>query len=198
MHCTKPPNLPRVVIGKSLIGVIWSASNREYTEPKVTESSEDKTKRKLSKLLLDYDWQHQHSVFYRDIEESINLIDNGNKLKKILKKKLPTSPFLVCYRTLYRKDRGGLQAYVTIFSTAQIKKFQKIAMEAFGNGIATRGRGLSPEKLQHTESALKAQRLHDLEGFFGRKIRRYSIINKSELDRFKILSNEDQHDKPLQ
>lgn len=155
----------------------------------MTESSEDKTKRKLSKLLQDHDWQHQHSIFYRDIEESINLIDNSNKLKRILKKKLPTSPFLICYRTLYRKDRGGLQAYVTIFSTAQIKKFQKMAEEAFGSGIATRGRTLSPEKLQRTVSALKTQKLHDLETFFGHRVKRYSVINKSSLKNHELACN---------
>ena len=156
----------------------------------MSESSVEKTKRKLSALILNHAWTHQYSIFYIDNKEGHRLIQDGNKLKKSLKKLYPASPFLVCYRTLYRAEYGGLQAYAIIFSMQKIKDMAEIAENAFSASTRHRNRKVSREKLESTARAIRNQRLHDLEEFFGRSVRRYSIINKSELDRFKVHSDE--------
>lgn len=162
----------------------------------MSESSEEKTKRKLSAFILNHAWTHQYSIFYEDNKEGQRLLQDSNKLKKSLKKRYPDLPFLVCYRTKYNAQYGGLQAYAIIFSTKKIKDMLGIAEGSFSASIRYRNRKASRKRLESTARAIRNQRLHDLERFFGRKIRRYSIINKSELDRFKVHTDEDQHGKP--
>lgn len=148
----------------------------------MSETPEEKTRRKLSRLLSDHKWTYQYSVFYREIENCSDLISDSNKIKKSLRTKYPELPFLVCYRTLYRKERGGLQAYLTIFSTTKIQNFNKLANKAFENRVTTRGRDLSQEKLERITSTIKNQKLHDLKKYFGKQVRRYSLLNKPALE----------------
>jgi len=157
-------------------------SNREG-QP-LSETSEEKTKRRLSKLITDYLWTYQYSVFYREIEDCPNLISDSNKLKKLIRARFPESPFLICHRTLYKKERGGLQAYLTIFSTKKIADFNKLVVKVFSGGVAARGRLLSHEKIERNASAIRNQKLHDLKGFFGQDVRRYSVVNKAALGEF--------------
>jgi len=154
----------------------------------LSETPEEKTKRKLSTLITDHQWTHQYSVFYREIENCPSLISDSNKLKKTLRTKYPESPFLVCYRTLYKKERGGLQAYLTLFSTTKIYNFNKLANKAFESGVTGTGRALDQEKQQRIASAIKNQKLHDLNKYFGQKIRRYSLLNKSALGDYSYYS----------
>ncbi len=147
----------------------------------MSESSEEKTKRKLSALILNYTWVHQHSIFYENIEDCHLLVRDGNKLKRSLRKLYPDLPFLVCYRTLYRAEYGGLQAYATIFSMQKIKDMAGIAERAFSASTNHRNRRLSQGKLESTALAIKEQKPHELGKFFGRQINRYSLINKQAL-----------------
>ena len=156
----------------------------------MSESSVEKTKRKLSALILNHAWTHQCSIFYENNEDCHLLVRDGNKLKRSLRKLYPDLPFLVCYRTLYRAEYGGLQAYATIFSMQKIIDMAEIAENAFSASTRHRNRRVSQEKLESTANAIKSQRPHDLNLFFSKPTKRYTIINQKVLVSTKKCSNE--------
>ncbi len=160
------------------------------------ESSEAKTKRKLSALILNHQWQYQYSIFYDELPDCQNLPIDDEKLKNHLSRNYPDMPFLILRRTI-KKEWKGLQAYVTIFSVKNIEDMASLADKSFSSEIKLSKRKLWQKKIEDTASAIRKQKLHDLDGFFGRKTRRYSVINKSKLEGFKIHPKEDWHESPL-
>lgn len=153
------------------------------------ESSEEKTKRKLASLITHYEWTDQHSVFYEDIEDCPNLLIDTNKLKAILRKNHPNLPFLVCYRTIY-KSWKGLQAYITIFSTIKIENITEILDKSFSASTISRYRKTRRAKIEATGRAIRNQSPHKLNLFFDKAVRRYSVLNKAALEKYKIQPEE--------
>lgn len=153
----------------------------------MSEASEAKSKRNYLHLLQSYQWGYQHSLFYQEFEDSIALLGDMVKFKQVLRRMCPDQPFLIRIQLHNRKTAhnpdGGLQAYLVILTTENAYKFirssEEKAMSAYCNIISMR---LTPEKIRKAASAIKVQRPHDLERFFGKeKINRFTVLNKSQL-----------------
>ncbi len=154
----------------------------------MSESSEEKSKRNYLSMLLEYKWSCQHSLFYEEQDASKSLLDDMIKFKQILRRKCPNQPFLIRIQLLKRKTahnpNGDEQAYLVILSTheasKEINEASEIAMSAPCNTLYMR---LTPEKIAKAASAIKVQKAHNLERFFGRtKINRFTILNKRNLN----------------
>jgi hypothetical protein len=141
----------------------------------LSESATAKTKRKLSALILNYQWQYQYSIFYDEIPDCQNLAIDDEKLKNRLSRNYPDIPFLILRRTI-KQEWKGLEAYVTIFSVKNIKDMASLVDRSFSSEITFKKRKLWQKKIEDTASAIRNQRPHDLDGFFGRKTRRYSVM----------------------
>jgi len=153
----------------------------------MSETSEEKSKRNYLHLLRDYQWSYQHSLFYDDLKESTALLDDMVRFKQELRRKCPNQPFLIRIQLHNRKTEhnpdGGLQAYLVILTTKNadkhIKEAAERAMSAQCNVMSMR---LTPEKITKAASAIKSQKPHDLERFFGKeKINRFTTLNKIHL-----------------
>jgi hypothetical protein len=152
----------------------------------MSETSEDKSKRNYLKLLQDYQWSYQHSIFYEDLEDSTALLSDMVKFKQELRRQCPEQPFLIRIQLLNKKTRhspdGGLQAYLVILTTEKTDKPRAVADKVMSAPTNVIKRHLSPEKLASIASAIKVQQPHDLEHFFGTaKINRFTVLNKKHL-----------------
>jgi len=144
------------------------------------ESSEDKTKRKFAKYLLDPIWNYQYSIFYETPEESITLLADQKLLRKELGRKFPNQPFLVRIQTLKSHRWGNvLQAYLTIYTTQRTPEFFEVVDRYFPAPVNVLYRQLTERRREVKARKILTQKPHDLFKMFGsRRIRRYGIINK--------------------
>lgn len=147
----------------------------------VSESSEEKTKRRYLAVLKDYQWNYQHSVFYDDPEESHALLDYMVSFKQVLRRKCPDQPFLVRIQTL-KRGATPHQAYLTIFTTKKVEGLRDIANKSFPTAMNVMGRQLSPEKFGRIVRAVESQKPQDLSKVFDRVgVNRWSVLNKTKL-----------------
>lgn len=150
----------------------------------MSETSEDKSKRKYLHLLNTYEWNYQHSLFYQEPEDSKSLLDDMIKFKQSLRRRCADQALLIRIQLLRKKTthnpNGTEQAYLTILSTENIKPSIKEAAELTMSSpcnVATKR--LSAEKHTTIASAIKSQKPHNLERFFGKqKINRFTILNR--------------------
>lgn len=154
----------------------------------MSETSDEKSKRNYLRLLNDHEWSHQHSLFYEDIANSKALLDDMVRFKQVLRRKCPDQPFLIRIQLLNRKTAsnpdGGLQAYLVILTTMNARialaEAAEKAMHAVCNILRKK---LTQENKARMASAIKSQKPHDLERFFGRdKINRFTLLNKDQLN----------------
>lgn len=141
------------------------------------ESSEDKTKRKFAKYLLDPIWTYQYSVFCDDPEESVNLLEYQKVFRRELGRKFPNQPFLIRIQTL----RLGKvhQAYLTLYTTQKTVGFQELAYRYFPTEVNVIYQQLTERKREVKANKILTQNPHDLTRVFGEvRIRRYGVINK--------------------
>jgi hypothetical protein len=147
----------------------------------VSESSEEKTKRKYLTVLRGYQWSYQHSVFYDDPEQSYALLDHMVKFKQVLRRRCPDQPFLVRIQTL-KKGSAPYQAYLTIFTTKKVEDLREVANKVFPTIMNVMGKRLSVEKLDQIAGAIEKQKPHDLTKLFDKAgINRWSVLNKQLL-----------------
>ncbi|MBH3353415.1 MAG: hypothetical protein AAGU13_05895 [Stutzerimonas stutzeri] len=143
----------------------------------MTEKSTDKTKRKMIDLFKDYEWNHQYSIFYDDPANSIHLLEDLGRLT--IKLKAHNQPFYIIKRTL---NRGHLQAYATIFTTQETEGLDKLVSKSSEYEINILDQVITDDMIVSTINAMKTQKLHDLDKFFGETdVKRYSVTNKSKL-----------------
>jgi hypothetical protein len=132
----------------------------------VSETSEDKTKRKYLTVLRGYQWSYQHSVFYDDPELSVGLLDDMVAFKQTLRRRCPDQPFLIRVQAL--KKGAIYQAFLSI-----------ITFPATMNVV---GRRLSAERLSQQASVIEESKPHDLSKLFDKAgINRWSVLNKQHL-----------------
>lgn len=147
----------------------------------MSETSEDKTKRKYLSVLRGYQWSYQHSVFYDNPELSVGLLDDMVAFKQTLRKKSPDQPFLVRIQTL-KKGAAPHQAYLTIFTTEKVEDLREIANKSFPADMNVMGKKLSADKLEQIADAIECQKPHDLSKIFGKEgINRWSVLNRRHL-----------------
>lgn len=171
-------------IGKTLIGLLYYYF-KEVSD--MTETSDSKSKRSYLKLLNDYEWNYQHSLFYEDIQDSKALLDDMVRFKQLLRRKCPSQPFLIRIQLHNRKTDfnpdGGVQAFLVILTTinahAGIAEAADNAMQAPYNVLSKK---LTIEKTDKMASTIKSQKPHNLERFFGKfKVNRFSLLNRKKL-----------------
>jgi hypothetical protein len=157
--------------------------NLREKERGMSETSEDKTKRKYLALLNGNKWSHQYSVFYDDLTLSNRLLTDKEAFLQTLRKQFPGQPFLVRIQTKMGNGRGdkGLQAYLMILTTAQ-SDVQEVADKSFTSVMNVKSKKLVGLKPFTIASAIDKQRPHDLQKVFGDvRIKRYSVLNKPML-----------------
>ncbi|OQR29416.1 hypothetical protein BWR15_26975 [Pseudomonas sp. T] len=145
------------------------------------ETSEDKTKRKYLHLLDHYVWGYQYSIFYQDVDQSIDLLEDMKPFKQRLIRVCPDQPFLLRIQLLNRLGRK--QAYLSILTTKRSKELEQ-AHESYWPSSDTRclGRRLKQSKLDQISKAIATQRPHNLPAFFNvSRVRRYALLNADHL-----------------
>jgi len=157
---------------------------RGYGVERMSEESQDKTKRKYITLLTEYQWTHWYSVFYANPELSSQLIKDKEEFQQLLRKQFPEQPFLVRVQIKVGGLDGykGLQAYLVILTTARSEGLKQAVHESFPSKMRPTGGKLPTGKLQSIASAIETQRPHNLTKVFGDiRIKRYSVLNKAKL-----------------
>lgn len=144
----------------------------------MSETSEEKTKRKYLAVLRGYRWSYQHSIFYDDPEQSHALLDHMVRFKQVLRRRCPDQPFLVRIQTL-KKGSAPHQAYLTIFTTKKVDGLREMANKVFPAIMNVRGKNLSLEKLDRIAQTIEEQKPHDLSKLFDKAgINRWSVLNR--------------------
>ncbi len=157
----------------------------------MSETSEEKTKRKYLTVLRGYQWSYQHSVFYDDPEQSHALLEHMVKFKQALRRRCPDQPFLVRIQTL-KKGSAPHQAYLTIFTTKKVEDLREVANKVFPTIMNVMGKKLSVEKLDQIVRAIEKQKPHDLSKLFDKVgINRWSVLNKHLLVANEVMSTAD-------
>ncbi|NWA44704.1 hypothetical protein HX793_22280 [Pseudomonas reactans] len=150
----------------------------------MSETSQDKTKRKYLSLLREHQWSHQYSVFYDDLTLSNRLLTDKEPFLQSLRKQFPDQPFLVRIQTKAGNGRGDktLQAYLMILTTARSDGLKEIVDESFTSTMNVMSKKLVGLKPYTIASAIEKQKPHDLHMVFGDiRIRRWSLLNKAML-----------------
>jgi hypothetical protein len=144
------------------------------------ESSEDKTKRKFAKYLLDPMWTYQYSIFYETPEDSVTLLDDQKLFRRELGRKFPNQPFLIRIQTLKTYKRGNvLQGYLTLYTTQKTLGFIELVDRYFPASMSVTYRQLTERRREVKAHKILTQKPHDLTKLFGSvRIRRYGVINK--------------------
>lgn len=147
----------------------------------MSETSEEKTKRKYLAVFRTYQWSYQHSIFYNDSEQSHALLDDMVRFKQVLRRACPDQPFLVRIQTL-KKGSAPLRAFLTFFTTKKVEDLPEMAHKVFPAIVNVRGRRLSIEKLDQIARAIEKQKPQDLSKMFDKAgINRWSVLNKQKL-----------------
>ena len=146
----------------------------------MSETSEDKTKRKYLTVLRDYQWSYQHSIFYKDAEQSHALLGDMVRFKQMLRRRCPDQPFLIRVQAL--KKGAVHQAFLSIITTAKVEDLQGVANKAFPAKMNVVGRRLSAERLSQQARVIEEAKPHDLSKLFDKAgINRWSVLNKHSL-----------------
>lgn len=147
----------------------------------MSESSEEKTKRKYLTVLRGYQWSYQHSIFYNDPNESHALLEHMVRFKQILRRRYPEQPFLIRIQTL-KKGSAPHQAYLTLFTSNKVEDLREIANKVFPVTMNVLGKKLSAEKLDQLAEAIDNQKPHDLSKVLNKAgINRWSVLNRQKL-----------------
>ena len=167
----------------------------------MTESAEERTKRRYINNLKSYEWSYQLSVFYVNYESSFNIVSDGAELKQRLGKAFK-QPFLhrLCLKTIKKRDIDVLSIdydrypelveatrlivpYHTFFTDGKIprKEFHYFLDKWFGNNkIYSKGRQVSRWQIERYANAVNFRKpfeLHKHLNYEG-KINRFAFINK--------------------
>ncbi|WP_448123656.1 hypothetical protein [Pseudomonas veronii] len=146
----------------------------------MSETSEEKTKRRYLAVLRGYQWSYQHSVFYDDPEQSLGLLHDMAPFKQMLRRRRPDQPFLIRVQAL--KKGAVHQAFLSIITTAKVEDLRTIANKTFPATMNVVGRRLSVERLSQQARVIEEAKPHDLSKLFDKVgINRWSILNKDSL-----------------
>lgn len=150
----------------------------------MSETTEDKTKRKYLALLTENQWSHRYSVYYADPVMSKSLLADMVEFKQVLRKQYPNQPFLIRIQIKAGGLNGDktLQAYLTILTTASSEGLKVVAHDTFSSEVNIQRGKVTSTKLESIASAIDKQKPHDLSKVFGDvRVRRYSVLNKEML-----------------
>ncbi|MFM2476410.1 hypothetical protein [Celerinatantimonas sp. MCCC 1A17872] len=145
----------------------------------MSESSVDKTKRKIIDVMHKYQPSYQTSFFF-DHDDALLVPKAFSSIRTPLSEKFSNAVCIWWLRSI--KRFGPVQPMFQIFSTAKLDKqvIQIITnrLDGFPEYVL-RQRAITPEKLESWTEKVKKQKLHDIEKLFGKsKIKRWSVTNK--------------------
>lgn len=164
----------------------------------MSETSTEKTKRKQIELLNSYKWVTQISYFYPDYEDSRNIIEDGQKIRKRIGRLNPDGVFLckLRFRSMpadYIESSPADNKYVTMpywtvyssnpFNTSEAEHFLP---NGFSDVIRTKTRAVVYNHIDSAVRAIRGQKLYSVEKHLDTKANSYYIINKSMLDNYKL------------
>ncbi len=159
----------------------------------MTESAEERTKRKFLSCFDRYDWNTQISIFLVSAEDIPDALDLFQKTRKHLARKIPEDPILwrICskgvnpskvYSDYHGTSKTLLSPYLTIFTTKELKPNEaKSLFESLkiGTRIIIKARKLSLAKKHTYQRSIKIQKPHDLTKIFGeKKVKRFGVLNE--------------------
>lgn len=148
----------------------------------MSETSEDKSKRKYLKVLKENEWSYQYSVFYDDPVQSVNLLDDMVAFKRYLRRQYKDQPFLFRIQTHMHKEKKVLQALLTLFTTVKLTGFDELTNKAFPSPMNTQSRRLTDDKLASMVGSIEKQKSHDLSKIFNKVGQnQWGILNKPQL-----------------
>lgn len=143
----------------------------------MTESAEQRTKRRFCEYLDLTEWTYQYSFFYQCATDAREFaLGDATKFKEKLRrtKSLQSQSFL--YRLCLYKSN----AFHTVFTT---KKVDEMLLQALVDKVSKveiriLGREVADWRIERYKNAVRKQRPHDLRGFFGdKKINRIALLN---------------------
>lgn len=147
----------------------------------MTESSEDKTKRRYIRQLLTYPWAYQTSLFYPSEQESLALIDDLSSIKAKLRRKYPDQPFLLRLALKHHPAPASETiAWLSVLTLSEIPTLKQFLRGPDNHRVLRRG--IAPDKRLRSAISIHTQRPHRLKEFFGRdKVNRYALLNEKHL-----------------
>lgn len=147
----------------------------------MSETTEDKTKRRYLTVFRGNPWSNQYSVFYADPTLSHTLLDDMVSFKQRLRRVYPDQPFLI--RVQLKSGSGRpLQAFLNIFTTKPADGLQDVVNKVFKTPMAVLSRRLNEGKLVTIANAIENQRPQNLSRFFGKAgVNRWTVLNKELL-----------------
>ncbi|EHH1182843.1 hypothetical protein WB894_004260 [Vibrio vulnificus] len=150
----------------------------------MTESTLDKTKRKLINHIKNIQPTHQTAIFFNNFDDAIEF----NNLVQIIKKPVSAAfkhiTMIWVLRLKYQFNYGTV-GYIQILTNAELdlKLLNKVlAKYTYDNQINTKQRPFSYEK--YTDTVAK-QKLTNLTAYLGSQTspRRYAITNKPRMNK---------------
>ena len=148
----------------------------------MSESPEQRTKRKYLENHRSEQWQYKHAVFYANPEQSVGLLGHMVSFKQLLRRKCPSQPFLIRIQTR-KLPQKPLQAFLVIYTTCEVADLAAIVDNTFPCGMNVLGQLLSSWKLEKSALSIEKQRPHNLNKFFeSKEAKRWTILNKGQVD----------------
>ncbi|MNJ41418.1 hypothetical protein D3C77_363420 [compost metagenome] len=147
----------------------------------MSETTEDKTKRKYLAVFKGNPWSNQYSVFYADPTMSNSLLDDMVAFKQRLRRVYPDQPFLI--RIQLKSGSGWpLHAYLTMFTTKPVDGLQDLVSQLFTTPMKVLSRRLNEGKMVTIANAIDKQRPQNLSKFFAKAgVNRWTVLNKGLL-----------------
>lgn len=162
----------------------------------MSESSQEKTKRKTLELLSSEQWSYQLSIFYRCFSNRLLALEHKEKITRVLKRLNPDQPILyrLClfdapHEHLDDIDDNDLvterMPYHAVFSSTPFYlKEPDLALaltKVTGISLNVLKRSFKGELKRRYLSAIKVGELHELKDYFGtNRVRSYYLINKKQ------------------
>ncbi|MFD1259703.1 hypothetical protein [Entomomonas asaccharolytica] len=162
----------------------------------MSETSKDKTKRKLLSYYKDYIWEQKISLFPQAESDKsfIKIIpEYMNNFKNKLMRSFPDVAFLVEIRRHFNRMYKKHQIIMVIHCSKKInyKEVECLVENVYESEARMLDSKVTDRELLRNYNSIKKQGLHNIESLLGKKIRRYNIINKAQLRVRNICLGED-------
>lgn len=166
----------------------------------MTESAEEKRKRRLIDSLENYQWKYQYSIFPRlkgsDKGEDLTiamdaLLEHDRNFRRKLGEQFPDTAILFEFRRkLIDKKfktnyKGGIvQVYITFHTSRKLDKIKlaKLVDSVYVDDANLLSRKVIEKKMEEAINKIKKEKLHSqIKRSDGKRVNRFSIIHEKNL-----------------
>ncbi|CAI3100009.1 hypothetical protein MWMV2_MWMV2_01079 [Acinetobacter oleivorans] len=169
----------------------------------MTETSEEKKKRKLIRELREHQWLYQYSVYPRLLGENravdksraegiilLGIDDFRNRLRKrtanigiFFEIRKMNVGLIKGFETQYKR-KNFAQIYITFYTSEEIEVtlLNEIVETAYCDEVNVRSRKVTEEKMLKTIATIRRQGVYNFSSYYeikGNKFNRYSCIHRS-------------------